>query len=264
MGCNNSKAAIEKNARQVNGKKQKKSDSNSSVDSLDKERNKKGGDYEDDGELSEEEIEAFEKEQREQIWVEKENLRDRVHTEKMMQGECYHASSAEKSASDMLEQEEEMALMNLNAVRLKKQTLRRLLKKKAEKEQKWMVFSNSNCFDEADMTNLTDFLTKVMQIVPKVTVQDKNIEGNEGSNVPIVAVEDPPNFGPGNAVVDYLSSRNEKGHEYGVKKVLSVEDITLLLDQNSSFYSDTGDHILSDSDYFYVFTIDFYLVIHYH
>jgi hypothetical protein len=248
MGCTNSKAAIEKNARQVNGKKQKKGDSNSSVDSLDKDRNRKGGDCENDSELSEEEIEALEKEQREQIWVEKEILRDRVHTENMMHGECYHASSAEKSASDMLEQEEEMALMNLNAIRLKKQTLRRLLKKKAEKEQKWMVFSNSNCFDEADMTNLTDFLTKVMQIVPKVTVQDKNIEGNEGTDVPKVVVEDPPNFGPGNAVVDYLSSRNEKGSEYGMKKVLSVEDINLLLDQNSSFYSDTGKHILSDCD----------------
>ena len=78
MGCNNSKAAIAKNAKEVKGKKHKVGDSSSSVDSLDKDRNKKGGDCENDSELSDEEIEQLEKEQREQIWVEKENLRDNM------------------------------------------------------------------------------------------------------------------------------------------------------------------------------------------
>ena len=245
MGCNNSKAAIAKNAKEVKGKKHKVGDSSSSVDSLDKDRNKKGGDCENDSELSDEEIEQLEKEQREQIWVEKENLRDRIHTENMMHGENYHNSSAEKSASLLLQQEEEMAAMNSNAIRLQKQTLRRLLKRKAEKEQKWMVFSNPNCFDESDMTNLTDFLTKVMHVVPCcpiVTPFDENGEGNEGSNsdIPVVEVAKPPNFGPGNAVVDYLFLKNEKSYDNGMKKIASTDDIRLILEQKNSFESDPG------------------------
>ena len=263
MGCSNSKAAIAKNAQQDNGTKLKKGDSNSSMDSLDKDRNKKNGDGENDSELSDEEIELLEKEQREQIWVEKENLRDRVHTENMMQQEYYHTLSAEKSASDMLQQEEEMALMNSNAIRLQKQTLRRLLKRKAEKEQKWMVFSNPNCFDEADMTNLTDFLTKVMHTVPccvKVSVQSRDTEGNEGSDsdVPIVEVEKPPNFGPGNAVVDYLFLKNEKSYDNGMKHSVSTDDIRHILEQKSSFDIDAGKNILSN----FLPFLSFFMLIH--
>lgn len=210
MGCGGSKPTKPKPP--VKGKpktRPKRSNSESSTDSLDRARSKQNGTG-GDSELTEEEIEALEKEQREQIWAEKATLRDRIRTENMMDGECFQHSSAEKSVSDLLKQEQEMIMMNNDAIRLQKQTRRRLLKRRAEKEQKWMVFSNLDCFDEADLNVLTDFLTKVMNFVPKLQpeLNDENCNGS-------VAAED----SGGNAIADYLTLKGDKSVHFDQIKI---------------------------------------------
>jgi hypothetical protein len=209
MGCSDSKA---KPKAPVKGKpktRPKRSSSESSQDSLDRARSKQNGTG-DDSELTEEEIEALEKEQREQIWEEKATLRDRIRTENMMDGECFQHSSAEKSVSDLLKQEQEMISMNNDAIRLQKQTRRRLLKRRAEKEQKWMVFSNLDCFDEADLNVLTDFLTKVMNFVPKLHSHQHD-ENDNGSNA--------ADGSCGNAIADYLTLKGDKSVHFDQIKI---------------------------------------------
>lgn len=209
MGCGGSKAAKPKIPVKGSPKtRAKRSNSESSVDSLDRARSKKNssaGNSQNGSELSEEDLEELEKEQRELIWAEKATLRDRIRTENMMDGECFQHSSAEKSVLDLLQQEQEMMEMNNDAIRLQKQTRRRLLKRRAEKEQKWMVFSNLDCFDEADLNVLTDFLTKVMNIVPKL-----HPPLLDDSNGGLAVTDNRQNFGPGNVITDYLSLQGDK------------------------------------------------------
>lgn len=223
MGCATSKAAKPKPVRKARqGGRDTSRDirrhSDASFDSLDLDRSKKNGSYgscENNSELSDEETEILEKEQRELIWAEKANLRDRVHTENMMAGEYVETASAEKSVLDLLKQEEEMTAMNNNAIRLQKQTRRRLLKRRAEKEQKWMVFTNSECFDEADMNTLTDFLTKVMNNVPQDSLLDPSCAEDSAKN----RVSEKKNFGAVNAIADYLSLTVEESLTSGEEMV---------------------------------------------
>lgn len=231
MGCATSKAAKPKPTKKPRSGRDTSRDirrhSDASFDSLDlSKKNGNYGSFDNSSELSEEETESLEKEQRELIWAEKANLRDRVHTENMMAGECVEVASAEKSVLDLLKQEEEMTAMNNNAIRLQKQTRRRLLKRRAEKEQKWMVFSNSECFDEADMNVLTDFLTKVMNNVPQDCLLDSSCTGDAAISR---VNEKKCNFGAVNAIADYLSLKGEESLASGEKVSLETPLIYFLL-----------------------------------
>ena len=234
MGCSISKpVANNKKKGSPAGKKKERRNSNQSVDSNDRKGendcSNSGGsqpcfDY--DGELSDEELDELEREQRELIWLEKAHLRNRVRAENMMDGEYILPTTNERSALDLLKQEEEMAILNLDALKRQKQMRRRKLKRKAEKEQKWMVFSNVDCFDEADMSKLSDFLSVIMKAVPTSNYAYNQVNVN-GNNDDILVSNNDPNddniknrmkindsdtrcvHRTGNVVADYLAFKDE-------------------------------------------------------
>jgi hypothetical protein len=66
--------------------------------------------------------------------------------------------------SDLLRiQEEELSKLNSTASRIQKQMRRKEAKLKAEAQQKWMVFSNIDVFDEAEIVQLTIFMKTLIK-----------------------------------------------------------------------------------------------------
>jgi predicted dinucleotide-binding enzyme len=55
-------------------------------------------------------------------------------------------------------QQDELTKLNTTADRILKQMRRKEAKLKAEAQQKWMVFSNVDAFDEAEIVQLTVFM----------------------------------------------------------------------------------------------------------
>ena len=234
MGCTGSKAAWSATASNTL-KTKSRSNSKASLDSLDKTKNDRSysigsqSNSDNSGELSDEEIDQMEREQRELIWAQKDDLRDRIRMENMMDGECIQATTDEKSALDLLKQEEEMAVLNSDAARKQKQARRRKLKRKAEKEQKWMVFGNSDCFDETDMKKLAEFLSIVMKVIPALAAANNNNNVNRADSN---GSDCRGSIRTGNVIADYLASKDEKSQ--------SQENVLLkniLVDRNNSSQS---------------------------
>ena len=70
--------------------------------------------------------------------------------------------------NEMEKQEMDLARLEEAAIRQQKMLRRREAKRKAEAEQKWMVFSNVDAFDEGELTKLTAFMETVVKYVPKM------------------------------------------------------------------------------------------------
>lgn len=242
MGCINSKPDIVKAKKGKNAslKGKGRSNSNSSFESFEQKkigRSNSLSSCSDNDELSDEEIEFIEKEQREQIWAQKALLRNRVRKEKMMDGG--EGSAVNEEERDLLKQEEEMASLNNNAIKKQKQMRRRKLKRKAEKEQKWMVFSNLDCFDEADMTHLAVFLATIMKIVPtseqnmlkngnskyRSSSSDNNDRNDLDNNYRGERMDTNGgkdfryNYGAGNVIASYLTQKENIGETSPEKNV---------------------------------------------
>ena len=234
MGCSGSKQVVTKKVKTpAPGRTNERKSSSLSNDTNDrKEKNDRFNtegsqscsDY--DGDLSDEELDQLEREQRELVWLEKAHLRNRVRAENMMDGDYILPTTNERSALDLLKQEEEMAILNQDALKKQKQKRRRKLKRKAEREQKWMVFSDMDCFDESDMIKLSDFLSVIMKAVP--TSNNKcNQHSTRGGNSSTTCNNSDSNSDraeayncdtrcihrTGNVVADYLASKDDKSTE---------------------------------------------------
>ena len=230
MGCSGSKQVITKKKNNpAPGKPNEKKSSTLSIDVND--RKEKGdrfntegsqscSDY--DGDLSDEELDQLEREQRELIWLEKAHLRNRVRAENMMDGDYILPTTNERSALDLLKQEEEMAILNHDALKMQKQKRRRKLKRRAEREQKWMVFSDMDCFDESDMIKLSDFLSVIMKAVPTSNNKCNQHNAHGGTNNTVCNDSDLTKINDcdtrcihrtGNVVSDYLASKDDKSAE---------------------------------------------------
>jgi len=70
--------------------------------------------------------------------------------------------------NELEKQEMDLARLEEAAIRQQKMLRRREAKRKAEAEQKWMVFSNVDAFDEGELTKLTAFMETVVKYVPKM------------------------------------------------------------------------------------------------
>ena len=94
-----------------------------------------------------------EKKNIERLFKEKEKLRQRVAP--MIET----AINNDPTNPDLLKaQQDELTKLNTTADRILKQMRRKEAKLKAEAQQKWMVFSNVDAFDEAEIVQLTVFM----------------------------------------------------------------------------------------------------------
>ena len=230
MGCSGSKQVITKKKKNpAPGKPNEKKSPSLLIDVNDRkdkgdrfntEGSQSCSDY--DGDLSDEELDQLEREQRELIWLEKAHLRNRVRAENMMDGDYILPTTNERSALDLLKQEEEMAILNHDALKMQKQKRRRKLKRRAEREQKWMVFSDMDCFDESDMIKLSDFLSVIMKAVPTSNNKCNQHNAHGGTNNTVCNDSDLTKINDcdtrcihstGNVVSDYLASKDDKSAE---------------------------------------------------
>jgi len=78
------------------------------------------------------------------------------------------------------------------ALRIQKQLRRKLAKNHAEQDQKWMIFSNVDAFDEAEMVKLAQFMEIVMEKIGKPSMYLDQKESDQGSTKPPLPPS-PPN-----------------------------------------------------------------------
>jgi hypothetical protein len=167
--------------------------------------------------LAKERIELSQREDRESMWTGKADLSKRVKTENMMDGECVQIESTEASDLSIIKQKEEVAVMNEAALKAIKKGIRRLAKRKAEKERKWMVFSDVDYFDETEMANLASFLTTVIDKVPSMKVKYNNEKKDISDCITVKK-----RVSCGNDIADYLSSTDVR--ERAIKQNLNVSE----------------------------------------
>jgi hypothetical protein len=118
----------------------------------------------DDGPSNEE----LEREAAAKIYAEKEVLLEKAKTAFKDGGHRGPGNILEQLQKEAGKQEADIQKLTDAAMREQKLRRRREAKRKAELEQKWMVFSNLDAFDEEEMTTLADFMEKVVKKVPKL------------------------------------------------------------------------------------------------
>ena len=118
----------------------------------------------DDGPSNEE----LEREAAAKIYAEKEVLLEKAKTAFKDGGHRGPGNILEQLQDEAGKQEADIQKLTDAAMRQQKLRRRREAKRKAELEQKWMVFSNLDAFDEEEMTTLADFMEKVVKKVPKL------------------------------------------------------------------------------------------------
>lgn len=112
--------------------------------------------------------EELEREAAAKIYAEKEVLLEKAKTAFKDGGHRGPGNILEQLQKEAGKQEADIQKLTDAAMRQQKVRRRREAKRKAELEQKWMVFSNLDAFDEEEMTKLADFMETVVKKVPKL------------------------------------------------------------------------------------------------
>ena len=124
-----------------------------------------------------------------QLYAEKEKLLEKAKQAFKDGGHRGPGNILEQMDKEAEKQQADLAMLEEAAVRQQKLQKRREAKRKAEAEQKWMVFSNLDAFDEGDMTKLAGFMEIVVKHVPKLGDSqwtDKEIPGESDSGMNII------------------------------------------------------------------------------
>lgn len=140
-------------------------------------------------EPTDEELEREERAAAAQLYAEKEILLEKAKKAFEDGGHRGPGNILEQLDKEAGKQEADLAMLEEAAIRQQKLQKRREAKRKAEAEQKWMVFSNLDAFDEGDMTKLAGFMEIVLKNAPKLGDSqwtDKEIPGENYSGLNII------------------------------------------------------------------------------
>jgi hypothetical protein len=152
-------------------------------------KSNKSGKSSTSNEPTQEELEREERAAAAQLYAEKEKLLEKAKKAFEDGGHRGPGNILEQLNNEAGRQEEDLAKLEEAAIRQQKLQKRREAKRKAEAEQKWMVFSNLDAFDERDLTKLAGFMEIVVKHVPKLGDSqwtDKEIPGESDSGLNII------------------------------------------------------------------------------
>ena len=124
-----------------------------------------------------------------QLYAEKEKLLEKAKKAFQDGGHRGPGNILEQMDKETEKQQDDLKMLEEAAIRQQKLQKRREAKRKAEAEQKWMVFSNLDAFDEGDMTKLAGFMEIILKHVPKLGDSqwtDKEVPGESDSGMNII------------------------------------------------------------------------------
>ena len=173
-------------------------------------------------EPTQEELEREERAAAAQLYAEKEKLLEKAKKAFQDGGHRGPGNILEQLDKEAGRQQADLAMLEEAAIRQQKLQKRREAKRKAEAEQKWMVFSNLDAFDEGDMTKLAGFMEIVLKHVPKLGDSqwtDKEVPGENDSGL--------------NIIEEYLALKAESTNR--LKRMDSMDNIPTELEKTSSF-----------------------------